>query len=565
MFVRLGLAALVLATAANADARSVVQVSGRVVDAKGQPVAGVRIAESWLADHENPLKPARPAVSAKDGRFTLELDLFGRDAVVMAVDATGILGGVAIVRAKSPNDPVEISLAPLVETHARYVSKNRDRSLGETYISWSLAGENLSMPMVVGVSDAADFALKLPPGRYTVRGEEYRHVTDRREVTLEPGKAVDLGDISLKLSHRTRLFGKPAPAWHLTDARGVSKDVQPADFKGKWVVLEFWGYWCGACVGRGLPAWIEFADDHAADSDKFVVLAVHSPNATDFAMLDEKLKPIVRRTWHGRTLPFPILLDTSGQMVKDYGVEFWPTAVLIDPDGRVVEVPFKGSGPGISDNEDFLASMLTPLPAEKRLARNLDRHLGILVQENSTLASLLETYSDLGATNISLGRDDMKAAGIDKETPVPLKALGNLSLRAWLNLTLEPFNLTYVRDGDGLRIVRRTPDNGKLSQPSPWQSDENALVAESLHKKVKLDFHEDSLKEVIATLESKTDEIFLIDPVCRKAGTIDPESTVTGSAVDEPLSTALPRLLAPLEITFVVRNEAVILTKPPEK
>ena len=40
-----------------------------------------------------------------------------------------------------------------------------------------------------------------------------------------------------------KLYGKPAPAWHITDARGVAKDVTITAFKGKWVLLYFWGPW----------------------------------------------------------------------------------------------------------------------------------------------------------------------------------------------------------------------------------------------------------------------------------------------------------------------------------
>jgi thiol-disulfide isomerase/thioredoxin len=558
MTVRLPVLTLILAAAASAEAGTIVQVAGRVVDAKGNPVAGARIAELWFAEQAGPLEPNSPALSGKDGRFSLEMELYDRDTLVMAIDATGTLGGVATLSAKTAREPIQIALMPLAEVRVRYVSESPGRSLGETYVTMFAAGGRLRV--AAGRSRAAEFRVNLPPGRYSVRGKEGRHLEDVREITLAPGMAVDLGEINLQLSPMAQLFGKPAPAWTITDARGVSKEIQPADFKGKWVVLEFWGYWCGPCIYRGLPGWMEFVDDHAADSDKFVVLAVHDPQATDFAMLDEKLEPIIRRTWHGRSLPFPILLDTSGRMAKDYGIDGWPTAILLDPEGRVVDVPPKRLLLGSWACEDYLASKLTPLPAAKRLARALDRGLSVGRDEDTTLAESLSFYGTIGRTTIRLDRDELKAAGIDEDARVPLKLSGTLTLRAWLNLTLEPFGLTYVADGDGLRVVRRSPENLELSQPSPKQVAENALITAALKEKVTLEFQRDSLKQVVATLESKTGESFVLDPVCRKLGTINPESVVTGSAVDEPLSSVLPRLLAPLGMTFAVHNEAIVLT-----
>jgi thiol-disulfide isomerase/thioredoxin len=546
-----------LAVTATAEAATVVRVAGRVVDANGNPVATARIAEFWFAEQSATLEPERPALSDSDGQFSLEVEFHGRDSVLMAIDGTETLGGLATVSSKSPGEPIEIELKPLVEVCFRYASQQPDRSLGETYVTIAVGDQRLRV--AGGRSRAAEFAIKLPPGQYTIQGDEARHDEDVRQFTLEAGKDKDLGEIELQPSELTRLIGQPAPAWHITDARGVSKDVQPPDFRGKWVVLEFWGYWCGACIRRGLPGWIDFVDNHTADSDKFVVLAIHDPEATDFAMLDEKLEPIVRRVWHGRPLPFPILLDTSGRMVEDYGIKGWPTAVLIDPEGRVADVPPKPMVLGSWACEDFLASKLTPLPAATRIASALDRRLSIAM-ESETLVGTLDFCSKVGRIAIRLDSYELEAAGIDEKARTPLTLGGSLTLRAWLNLTLEPFGLTYIADGEGLRIVRATPANGGLSQPTSRQTAENELVSEALQRKVTLDFQDESLKQVIAKLETETGESFVIDPACRRSGTIDPDTRVTGSAVDEPLSSALTRLLAPLGLTFVVRNEAIVLT-----
>jgi hypothetical protein len=278
-------------------------------------------------------------------------------------------------------------------------------------------------------------------------------------------------------------------------------------------------------------------------------------------MLDEKLKPIIRRQWNGRSLPFPILLDTTGETVEKYGVVHWPTAVLIDPAGRVVDVPRKGIS--LQPAEEFLASKLPPLPDAVRIARALDRYLALSTEEGGTLAELMHAYNTVGQIRITLEREDLRAVGIDEGTEVPLSLGGRLTLRAWLNLTLDPFGLTYVADKDGLRVVRRSLENTGLSRASRRQERDNALVAQSLQRKVTFDFRGESLARIMTVLERETRESFVLDPVARRSGALKREMIATGSSVDEPLSSALKRLLAPLGMKYVVRDEAIIFTTAP--
>jgi AhpC/TSA family len=100
-----------------------------------------------------------------------------------------------------------------------------------------------------------------------------------------------------------------------------------------------------------LPALIEFYEKHADQRDDFEILAFHDGTVKSFAELDPKLEPLIKDPWKGKSLPFPILLDASGQTIKDWGVHAFPTTVLIDPDGHLVE------GGGEEMLKDRLAEM----------------------------------------------------------------------------------------------------------------------------------------------------------------------------------------------------------------
>jgi len=87
-----------------------------------------------------------------------------------------------------------------------------------------------------------------------------------------------------------------------------------------------------------LPLLSRFYQDHAADRDKFEIVAFHDDSVKSLAELDKSLRPIIKSAWNGKPLPFPILLDATGQTLKtNYGVQAFPTVLLIDPEGRLVK------------------------------------------------------------------------------------------------------------------------------------------------------------------------------------------------------------------------------------
>jgi hypothetical protein len=93
---------------------------------------------------------------------------------------------------------------------------------------------------------------------------------------------------------------------------------------------------------------MRFYDQHQADKDRFVILAFHDASVKDLAELDAKLAPIVAGVWQGRELPFPILLDSTGETMATWGIHGYPTNVLIDPEGNLV---------GRATEEDLAAAL----------------------------------------------------------------------------------------------------------------------------------------------------------------------------------------------------------------
>jgi len=552
---RTGVAVIVVLVAFAAGARAdEVTVKGRVVDEDGKAVAGAEVATFWSADDNRPMSAYQGVKTEADGRFALVVEFYGPDQVVMAVK--GDRGGLAVVARGTAGKPVEIKTGPLVEVTGHFTCTEQGSAPGWTNVYLHVKPGDVRFAQCM--SKESKFRLKVPPGSYGFwgYGSSIDYTSDRRDITVKAGTpAVDIGPIDLKLKPLAKLYGKEPPPLKVTDARGVDKNVKLSDYKGKWVVLEFWGFWCGPCVARGLPNWVDFAEEHADDRDKFVILTVHDPQATDFAMLDERLKPVIQKYWNGKPLPLPIVLDTTGETVKNYGISSWPTAVLINPEGRLVQV--KDEMP-----EEYLDAQLPPTPLDRKLARALDRE----IQFNVGGARLINVTGFLRAmarVKVELDPDELKAAGVGDDTIVPLEADGRLTLRSWLNLSLAPLGLTYVPSDRGLKVVRKTSDNDALTRPAAAQAKTNARVGAALKASVPFDFHKEPLKKVLAHLAAETKETFLVDPSALKAGMPTLATTVSGSDSGAPLEKALDSLLAPAGLTYVVRDEAVVITRRP--
>jgi peroxiredoxin len=115
--------------------------------------------------------------------------------------------------------------------------------------------------------------------------------------------------------------GKPAPAFALKtlDDRAVSL----ADYRGKVVLLDFWGTFCMPCV-KALP---ELQALHAKyASDGFAVIGM---------TVDERLA-MVKKATAAAKVTYPIVQATAAEWAA-YKVNALPSMVLVGRDGKIVK------------------------------------------------------------------------------------------------------------------------------------------------------------------------------------------------------------------------------------
>lgn len=118
------------------------------------------------------------------------------------------------------------------------------------------------------------------------------------------------------------VVGAEAPPIELPDSSGVVHTL--AQMKGRWVVVDFWGSWCGWCI-KGIPAMKVAHEKYGAKVAFFGVAC------------NDKEEP-----WRGALVKygFPwINVFDGGKGVEStsvrYGVEGYPTKVVVNPEGKI--------------------------------------------------------------------------------------------------------------------------------------------------------------------------------------------------------------------------------------
>jgi thiol-disulfide isomerase/thioredoxin len=137
-----------------------------------------------------------------------------------------------------------------------------------------------------------------------------------------------------------------APDWTLPDLDG--KTAKLADFKGKVLVIDFWGTWCGPCR-QELPL-VQKIYERYRERVAFVGINWERDTGPD---MNNRVRSYMTSTG----LTFPCVLDADRAAQIAYEVEGFPSLFVIDRSGKI-----RYKNVGVSDGvEQILSAQIDSL------------------------------------------------------------------------------------------------------------------------------------------------------------------------------------------------------------
>lgn len=146
----------------------------------------------------------------------------------------------------------------------------------------------------------------------------------------EPGKKLAA---EIELAARSGV-GNTAPAISQNDSSG--KQVQLSDYKGKYVLIDFWASWCGPCRAEN-PTLVKAYSRFKQKGFEILSISLDQPGAKD------KWLKAIHDDHIGAWAHVTELNYFDNSAAKAYGIQSIPQNFLVDPAGKIIARNLKGN------------------------------------------------------------------------------------------------------------------------------------------------------------------------------------------------------------------------------
>lgn len=143
--------------------------------------------------------------------------------------------------------------------------------------------------------------------------------------------------------------GEAVPDFTLMNVEGEAVDLK--DYRGKGVLINFWGTWCGPCE-KEMP---RMNEAYRSKPDNVEILAVNLPESP------VSVSGFVEK--YG--IDFPVLMDADGDVVEAYKVGSIPVTFLVDENG-VLQERIMGELASV----EYIQSLMKAVEPQKAAARS---------------------------------------------------------------------------------------------------------------------------------------------------------------------------------------------------
>jgi thiol-disulfide isomerase/thioredoxin len=120
-------------------------------------------------------------------------------------------------------------------------------------------------------------------------------------------------------------IGKAVANFSIADTAGVKHSL--ATYRGKYVLLDFWGHWCHPCI-EAMP---KVNALHQQYANKLTIIGVALEGSTSAPLWKKAI-----RQHQVPGLQLSELQGTDSPVITSYNINAFPTYMLLDPQGKLV-------------------------------------------------------------------------------------------------------------------------------------------------------------------------------------------------------------------------------------